>query len=181
MILRAANTLGQFQSIYFYHLPYSSFIRCYKLKGYSQLLSDCTDRNTLCVLNTGSTSATESHLQNNHKKKLTPPSLTGKGSTDVPTVSITTDCKLMQQMSHPSMTLAHIWHTSVIIIIIIYTYVVSYLLLLHRLFVRFLHLVHLHSHIGLLVLEVCFELCELEGNLITNTSNKYEQQTVMQL
>lgn len=40
----------------------------------------------------------------------------------------------------------------------------AYLLLLHRVFVRFLHLVHLHSHIGLLVLKVCFELCELEGN-----------------
>ena len=43
-------------------------------------------------------------------------------------------------------------------------YVVFYLLMLHRLFVRFLHLVHLHSHIGLLVLKVSFELCELEEN-----------------
>lgn len=41
--------------------------------------------------------------------------------------------------------------------------VVSYLLVLHRLFVRFIHLVHLDSHVGFLVLKVCFELRELEG------------------
>lgn len=35
------------------------------------------------------------------------------------------------------------------------------LLLLHWLFVWLLHLVHLHSHIRLLILKVCFELCEL--------------------
>lgn len=45
----------------------------------------------------------------------------------------------------------------------------AYLLLLHCIFVRFLHLVHLHSHIGLLVLEVCFELCELERRIILTT------------
>lgn len=35
----------------------------------------------------------------------------------------------------------------------------AYLLLLHGIFVGFLHLVHLQSHIGLLILKVCFELC----------------------
>lgn len=58
--------------------------------------------------------------------------------------------------------------------------VFPYLLLLHSLFVRFLHLVHLHPHIGLLVLKVCFQLCELEGNLMINTSNKCKQTTVTQ-
>lgn len=52
----------------------------------------------------------------------------------------------------------------------------AYLLLLHCIFVRFLHLVHLHSHIGLLVLEVCFELCELERRIIVTTLNKKRQQ-----
>lgn len=42
----------------------------------------------------------------------------------------------------------------------------SYLLLLHSFFVWFLHLIHLHSHIWLLVLKVCFELCELRENLV---------------
>lgn len=50
--------------------------------------------------------------------------------------------------------------------------VVSYLLLLHSLFVRFLHLIHLHSHVGFLVLKVRFELCKLEERFIINTSNK---------
>lgn len=59
--------------------------------------------------------------------------------------------------------------------------VFSYLLLLHSLFVRFLHLVHLHPHIGLLVLKVCFQLRELEGGLTINTSNKCKKTTAAQL
>lgn len=79
------------------------------------------------------------------------------------------------------------WRPSVVLKTIMFTFcdmsrvhdVVSYLLLLHRLFVRFLHLVHLNSHVGFLVLKVCFELCELEEKLIINMSNT--QQTVMRL